>query len=103
VYKPSEMGELMRRIINDSLLIFWLWMAPCLMYWNPFHKQVMADGPFAAKIILYGWKGFIRPEMLNIYIIDPVNQIAVWEYKSNTEKEYRYELCIPEREALILI
>jgi hypothetical protein len=99
VYKPSEMGGLMRRIINDSLLIYWDMEGPLPYILESISQTANGGWTVRSKDYFVRMEGFLRPEMLNIYIIDPVNQVAVWEYKSNTEKEYTYELCIPKEKA----
>lgn len=99
VYKPSEMGELRRRIINDSLLIFWFMDGPLPYVLETISQTGNTGWTVRSKDYFVRMEGFVRPEVLNIHIIDPVNQIAIWEYKSNTEKEYSYELCIPKEKA----
>lgn len=96
VYKPSEQGELRRRMINDSLLIFWFMDGPVPYVLQSITQIDKENWLVKSKDHFVRMEGFIRPEILNIHIIDPVNKIAVWEYKSENEKEYSYELCIPK-------
>ncbi|MEO8171857.1 MAG: hypothetical protein ABI581_02195 [Sediminibacterium sp.] len=96
VYMPSEQGELRRRIINDSLLIFWFMDGPMPYILQSITKSDNETWLVKSKDQFVRMEGFIRPEILNIHIIDPVYKIAVWEYKSENDKEYRYELCIPK-------
>lgn len=96
VYMPSEQGLLLRRIINDSLLIFWFMDGPMPYVLQSVTQTDNENWLVKSKDHFVRMEGFIRPEILNIHMIDPVNKIAVWEYKSENEKEYKYELCIPK-------
>jgi hypothetical protein len=96
VYRPSEPGELRRRILNDSLLIFWFMDGPMPYILQSVTQTDNENWLVKSKDYFIRMEGFIRPEILNIHMIDPVNKVAVWEYKSENEKEYRYELCIPK-------
>jgi len=89
LYAPSEWGNLDRRTITDSTIIYW-----------------PMDGPTPAPIIdvkkintstvtfkmnpLY----FKRFSGVKIHIIDPKSKMAVWEMPADTS-EYRYQLFVP--------
>ncbi|MES2331925.1 MAG: hypothetical protein V4539_20125 [Bacteroidota bacterium] len=96
VYKPSDLGNLGRRIVSDSLLMFWFVDGPMPYVLQSVSKKDNDTWEIRSKDYFVRMEGFIRPEILNIYIIDKENRIAVWEYKSETEKKFNYELYIPK-------
>jgi hypothetical protein len=95
LYMPSDGGYLNRRMITDSLLVFWLMEGPTPYPLQSITKKDAGTWAIRSTDLFVKMEGFTRPEILNIYIIDPKTNMAVWEYKSETEKNYSYELCIP--------
>lgn len=95
VYAPSEWGGLCRRMLNDSTLIFWFMDGPMPYFLRSVIKTGENRYTVLSRDYIIGQEGFLRPEVLNIYIIDPKNKIAVWEYKSRKEKNWQYELVVP--------
>ncbi len=94
VYSPSDKGELNRRILNDSLLIFWSIEGPIPYVLLSVKKVNEQTYTVHTKDVFVQAGDFFRPEIVNIYMIDPEKKIAVWEYKSLNQKEYTYELYI---------
>lgn len=41
----------------------------------------------------------VKPEVLNIYLVDEKNKIAVWQYKDEGEN-WRYRLFVAKEQAL---
>lgn len=94
LYAPSDWGNLGRKILNDSTLIFWFMDGP-----YPYSLQsIKSNGnnsySIRTKDLFYKGEGYVIPEILNIYMIDPKNKIAVWEFKSIKEKEFQYGLYV---------
>ncbi|MBV9986205.1 MAG: hypothetical protein JO301_00885 [Chitinophagaceae bacterium] len=96
VYQPSEAGNLCRRILSDSLLVFWFMDEPMPYVLNKATKLNDSTFQVLSTDYLVKTPGFIRPEILNIYIIDKTRRIAVWEYKARSDTGYHYELVIPK-------
>lgn len=99
VYEPSEAGALCRRILNDSLLVFWFMDGPMPYVVRNITKTGKLSWEVQTKDYIIQEEGYVRPEILHIYMIDPVRQIAVWEYKSKNEKKYNYELVVAKASA----
>ena len=93
---PSDAGNLRRRIVTDSLLIFWFIDGPMPFPIRSLTKKDNYTWSLRNDDLFVKMEGFIRPEILNIYILDPQTNMAVWEYKAGNEKGYSYELCIPK-------
>jgi len=94
VYIPMEAGELGRKIITDSTLIYWF-----------------MDGRYPERIQSFKktgknvWNFQIHSPYIDqknvqiiIHIIDPINQIAIWE-NTGYHGNGRYELYIPKNKA----
>jgi hypothetical protein len=97
IYYPSEEGNMGRRIITDSSMVYWFMDGP-----DP--EPILS----AKKINENNWYLDInsycknisglkdRPDAkLTIHIIDPKNKIAVWEDASQPKVD-RYELYVPK-------
>jgi hypothetical protein len=96
LYVPSDAGNLGRRILNDSLLIFWFMDGPSPNVLSSVKKINETTYTIHSMNKLFDGEGYVNPEILNIYIIDKINKIAVWEYKSKKEKTFNYSLYIPK-------
>ncbi len=94
LYAPSDWGNLGRRIICDSSLIFWFMDGPTPYAFQSIKKYNDTTYSLRTRNYLYACEGCVSPEILNIYIIDKKNKIAVWEYKSEKEKNYTYCLYV---------
>lgn len=99
VYEPSEAGALCRRILNDSLLVFWFMDGPMPYVVRSITKTGKQSWQVQTKDYIIQEEGYVRPEILHIYMIDPVKKIAVWEYKSQNGKQYNYELVVAKESA----
>lgn len=98
LYCPCEGGFNGRRQINDSTLI-------CNYIDGPYPFIINSTKQLSPTVYLiktaesYSNGDLIRkPKDLYIYIIDPVNEIAVWQYTTNAGKP-SYTLYVSEKKA----
>ncbi|TFF34326.1 hypothetical protein [Mucilaginibacter psychrotolerans] len=90
VYKPSEPGELARRIITDSTVVYWWMDGPEV---RPLQRAVkMKNGGLSLQNTL---SFDMHASNLNIYVIDPKLNITVFEDTAMPDA-YRYSLYIPK-------
>ncbi len=94
LYYPSEAGNMGRRFITGSTLVYWYMDGP-----YPYPIQTIR------KINAHTWYVKARDyivtrgtKQLIIHIIDPTNNIAVWE-DTSIKGEGRYELYVPKENA----
>ena len=93
-YYPSDPGNLGRRILTDSTMIYWYMDGPSL---KPFRTVKQING--------CTWYFKIHPTRLDnndaeliIHVIGSKNKIAVWE-NTSAPAAYRYELYVPRENA----
>jgi hypothetical protein len=93
IYLPSDEGDMARRIITDSTLIYWYMEGP-----DP--KPILSFKKLNDHTWFFKADNFYltKTATLIIHLIDPVNKIAVFE-DSSAPKGYRYSLYIPKENA----
>jgi hypothetical protein len=93
IYAPSEWGNLNRRIITDSTMVYWL-----MDGLTPFPIMAVNKN----KKDVYNFKIHSTYDstvkQFTIHIIDPKNKIAIWEDIYKTEQNH-YSLFIPRENA----
>jgi hypothetical protein len=96
IYYPMEAGELGRRIITDSTMIYWFNDGKYPLRLQSVKQTGKTNWQFRIKSPhLDSYK---KSVWIIIHIIDPINQIAVWE-NSGEQGLYRYDLYIPKSKA----
>lgn len=99
LYAPSDWGNTNKRIISDSLLIFWYLDGPFPFVLNSIKKINRNTYKITSTDYLNNQDVIVKPEVLNIYLVDEKNKIAVWQYKDEGEN-WRYRLFVAKEQAL---
>jgi len=93
LYHPSEDGNKDRRIITDSTVVYWSMESP--------YPEVLKLQHHSGNTYVFKTSHYMQGQpasKLVIHIIDPVNQIAVWEDASQSGA-YHYGLYISREKA----
>lgn len=83
------------KIISDSLVIYYHW-EPIPFVINNFQRISPNHFRIQSKEIENSEYSL---DVLDIYIIDPVNNVAIWKYKSRHDGEYLYNLRVARQNA----
>jgi hypothetical protein len=93
LYIPSDWGNTMRLMLTDSTFIMRgmedPWISPLVSL-----KKINNTLYTIGYLQLFPEKNPPPERRINIYIIDPVKQVAVWEFPDETDEEYRRMLYV---------
>lgn len=94
IYRPGDSDD--RRIINDSIMVYYHHEALFSIIdkfdrVSPRHYRIRTNDSYGghSKIL----------DNLDLYIVDPVNNIAVWKYKIEGDSAPTYSLFIAKQNA----
>lgn len=96
-YSPCDRGFTGRRILSDSLVMYqypdgpFPYLLDTIRELKPGHFLLKTTPPFNNPDII------TKPLELHIYILNTNNQMAVWGYKDEKSKEYRFRLYVPAK------
>jgi len=93
LYSPSDKGSKSHRVISDSIFLFETMEGYFPAAISSMRKRDSNRYSFTFEDYLD--LGESLPDEVNLYIIDRQKMLAVWEYKSKGDKNYKYELMVP--------
>ena len=93
LYKPSDWGNLGRRIINHEAFVYWYMDGP-MAYQIENVKEINEQ---KIELTVKYWY-FDHSEKIIIHILDPITQLAVFEFETG-ERKYKYQLYTPVESA----
>lgn len=85
-----------KKVLSDTLVIYYRW-EPIYFIMDKFERISPNEYRIQTKDNIPG--EFYSPDILNVYIVDTINNISVWEYKMNSDSVYRYKLFVPKENA----
>lgn len=94
LYEPSNSGNTGRRALTDSTLTYWNTDGPEPKPLLDFKKT----GKQRYSLRSLPYYQFVKKSTINIYIIDPAKNLAVWE-DTSLPADYRYGLYVPKEHA----
>lgn len=99
LYCPSDWGNNGCRIISDSMLIYYYLDGPYPFVITKMEQKGAGQYRITSKDYLNNEDVIVKPEILNIYIVDRKKQLAVFEYMDAGGEDFRYKLYVAKEQA----
>lgn len=97
LYAPSDWGNTGRRVFTDSTLVQWYLDGPYPYLLTKFKKTKTNQFRISTRDPHNNQDVVIKPEEIEIIMIDPRKGLAVWKYNSAGSSEVRYRLMVSKK------